>query len=69
VTAISKEKCETLIKMSQYLEVDEWPKGINFTYGGSEIEELAEQFGLSGRHTDNLKTQKGSQFLHIFKLS
>jgi hypothetical protein len=49
VTAILKEKCETLIKLSRYLDVDEWPEGINFTYGDSEIEELAEQFGLSGR--------------------
>jgi hypothetical protein len=49
VTAISKERCETLIKLSQYLEVDEWPEGINFTYGVSEIEELAEKFGLNGR--------------------
>lgn len=35
VAAIWKEKCEILIKLSKYLEVDQWSKDMNFICGGS----------------------------------
>jgi hypothetical protein len=32
------------------LEIGDWPEGMNFYYGDSDIEEKGEQFCLSGRH-------------------
>jgi hypothetical protein len=55
VTTLSKEKCETLIKLLWYLETDDWSEGMNFTYGDRGIKEIAGQFGLSGRQCEGLQ--------------
>jgi len=35
---LAEEKRETLIKLSRYLENDDWPEGMGFTFFYSEIE-------------------------------
>jgi adenylate cyclase class IV len=47
VTTFSKEKYETLIKLSQYLEIDYSLQGTNFINGEREIEKIAARLGLS----------------------
>jgi len=41
-TLLAEEKRETLIKLSRYLEKDDWPEGMGFTYRDSEIERTTE---------------------------
>ena len=53
--ALEKKKCETLIKLSQCMEIDDWPEGMNLAYEYAEIEETAEEHVISAVLCEDVK--------------
>jgi hypothetical protein len=40
------KKCETVIEESQYVDIDDWPEGKNFTSAGKKDEEMQAKLRL-----------------------
>lgn len=47
-TTASNDKCKKLINQSKYLDINNIPEDLLFTFGVNAVEEMAEQVGLNG---------------------